>query len=132
MCLVCGHIACFEKKAVTQSYTDTQGEANEEGDKDLFVVDVPFITVQQSGHIVDHYEETKHVYAQNIETQEVWDFNRVSIYKLNCLLLFPPKSTLTFNLCISFLQKDFINRLIMNQIDGKLVEVEGRSAEKES
>ena len=28
-------------------------------------------------------------------------------------------------------QKDFVNRLIMNQIDGKLVEIEASSAEKE-
>ena len=28
-------------------------------------------------------------------------------------------------------QKNFVNRLIMNQIDGKLVEVEASAAEKE-
>jgi len=61
MCLVCGVIGCFEQQTVSR---------NEE--------DVPFaISVEQSGHAVDHYEDTKHVYAQNIETQEVWDFNKV-------------------------------------------------------
>ena len=40
---------------------------------------VPFqIGVAQTGHAVDHFRETGHVYAQDIETQEVWDFHKVS------------------------------------------------------
>ena len=60
------------------------------------------ISVQQSGHSVQHYDETKHVYAQDLETQEVWDFSKM----------------------------DYVNRLVMNQIDGKLIEIEARNQEK--
>ncbi len=28
------------------------------------------------GHAFDHYNESKHVYIQNLDTQEVWDFSK--------------------------------------------------------
>ena len=57
----------------------------------------------QQGHSFDHYVCTKHVYAMEIETKKVWDFSK----------------------------ENFVNRLIQNEIDGKLVEVGEYSGEAE-
>jgi BRCA1-associated protein len=55
--------------------------------------------MEQRGHSYEHYQQSKHVYAQNLESQEVWDFSK----------------------------EDFVNRLIQNQIDGKMIEFESES-----
>ena len=47
-----------------------------------------------SGHAYDHYEQSKHIYSQNLETQEVWNFSK----------------------------EDLVDRLLQNQVDGKLIE----------
>lgn len=74
MCLVCGLISCFESGTVTaENQADSMAPADQG-----FVVDLPRLEVHQSGHSVSHYEETRHVYAQMIESQEVWDFTKVS------------------------------------------------------
>ena len=46
------------------------------------------------GHSYDHYIDSKHVYAMEIESKKVWDFSK----------------------------ENYVNRLIQNEIDGKLVE----------
>ena len=79
-CLLCGHIGCFNK--MTKLARDTA--------EDHELVNV------QRGHAFDHYNETKHVYAMEIESKMVWDFSK----------------------------ENFVNRLIQNQVDGKLVEVQ--------
>lgn len=38
--------------------------------KDFEVVNV------QKGHAYEHYEESKHVYAMELETKMVWDFSK--------------------------------------------------------
>ncbi len=53
-----------------------------------------------SSHNHEHYEETKHVYAMEVETKFVFDHA----------------------------QKSFIHRLIQNSVDGKMVEVNGGQA----
>ena len=50
--------------------------------------------VESSGHSMDHFKETKHTYAMEIDTHNVWDFCK----------------------------ENYVHRLIQNQIDGKLVE----------
>ena len=49
----------------------------------------------QKGHAYDHYADSKHVYAMEIESKKVWDFSK----------------------------ENYVNRLIQNEIDGKLIEV---------
>lgn len=61
MCLVCGFVGCLRK--VTYKPEDC---------------DVPTITCQQAGHSFDHFQTNLHIYSQNIESQEVWDFSKVS------------------------------------------------------
>ena len=73
MCLVCGLIGCFESRPVSTT------EADDEDGGDGMIGLVPFIAMEQAGHSVKHYEETRHVYAQDIESQQVWDFNKVSV-----------------------------------------------------
>lgn len=56
----------------------TTTEANDKDCADEIAGFASFIAVEQAGHSVKHYEESRHVYAQNIDTQQVWDFSRVS------------------------------------------------------
>eukprot|EP00770_Monocercomonoides_exilis_P004068 MONOS_4048.2-p1 / transcript=MONOS_4048.2 / gene=MONOS_4048 / organism=Monocercomonoides_exilis_PA203 / gene_product=BRCA1 associated protein / transcript_product=BRCA1 associated protein / location=Mono_scaffold00103:7568-10031(+) / protein_length=539 / sequence_SO=supercontig / SO=protein_coding / is_pseudo=false len=53
------------------------------------------------GHAARHFEETQHNYALELETQRVWDYT----------------------------QEGYVHRLVQNQSDGKLVEID-RSTEK--
>jgi BRCA1-associated protein len=46
------------------------------------------------GHSFDHYLDTKHTYAMEIYTHNVWDFCK----------------------------QNYVHRLIQNQLDGKLIE----------
>ena len=71
MCLICGFIGCFASKNVPIEVEEAQTE-----------ISVTKIDVEQVGHIVDHYESSKHLYAQNLESQEVWDFTNVSATKV--------------------------------------------------
>ena len=48
-----------------------------------------------SGHAYDHYMQSKHVYAMEIETKKVWHFAK----------------------------ENYVHRLIQNEVDGKLVEI---------
>ena len=57
-------------------------------------MEVEGIRVHMSGHAYEHYEASKHIYCQNLLTQEVWDFSK----------------------------EDYVDRLIQNQVDGKLIE----------
>ena len=67
MCLICGFIGCLSTKNVP---VEVENGAND--------ITVTRIEVEQTGHSVDHYEQGRHVYAQNLESQEVWDFSKVS------------------------------------------------------
>ena len=49
--------------------------------------------LEGGGDISEHYRQSMHVYAMEIEGKEVWDFSR----------------------------GNYIHRLIQNQIDGKMV-----------
>ena len=66
MCLVCGLMGCFESRPITMIVPEGQEADNVIDERSLpagFVIEL-----EQKGHAVDHYEESKHVYAQNIET----------------------------------------------------------------
>lgn len=39
-------------------------------------MEVEGIRVHMSGHAYEHYEASKHIYCQNLLTQEVWDFSK--------------------------------------------------------
>ena len=52
MCLICGFIGCFSSKNMTVEVSEGENE-----------ISVTRIEVEQSGHSVDHYERSKHVYA---------------------------------------------------------------------
>ncbi len=60
MCLICGFIGCFRV---------------ETAEKDMHL--------RNAGHSQEHYEESLHVYAMEMDTQTVWDFSRVSNRHLN-------------------------------------------------
>ena len=34
------------------------------------------VGVKMTGHAYDHYDSSKHIYSQNLETQEVWNFSK--------------------------------------------------------
>ena len=57
----------------------------------------PVLQNVQKGHAYEHYLDSKHVYVMEIETNKVWDFSK----------------------------ENYVNRLVQNEIDGKLVEVGG-------
>mmetsp|Transcript_5401 Transcript_5401/g.9080 ORF Transcript_5401/g.9080 Transcript_5401/m.9080 type:complete len:159 (-) Transcript_5401:535-1011(-) len=59
----------------------------------------PLLQNEQSGHAFLHYEETMHVYAMEIETKKVWDFSK----------------------------ENFVSRLILNDVDGKMLEHTGQA-----
>ena len=61
MCFICGVISCFETRTTVAAVVDASEDVAASDD-------LPFIEVQQSGHSVAHYEDTKHVYAQMIES----------------------------------------------------------------
>jgi hypothetical protein len=63
--------------------------------KQLADEDQPILQNVQKGHAYNHFEESKHIYAMEIETKKVWDFCK----------------------------ENYVNRLIQNEIDGKLVEI---------
>jgi hypothetical protein len=63
--------------------------------KQLADEDQPILQNVQKGHAYSHFEESKHIYAMEIETKKVWDFCK----------------------------ENYVNRLIQNEIDGKLVEI---------
>jgi hypothetical protein len=42
----------------------------------MSLIELPGIAVAMQGHAFDHFSDTKHVYCQNLETQEVWDFSK--------------------------------------------------------
>lgn len=48
------------------------------------------------GHAFEHYKSTMHIYAMELESKKVWDFSR----------------------------EDYVQRLIQNEVDGKLVEAD--------
>ena len=56
------------------------------------------------GHAFDHYKQTMHVYSMEIESKKVWDFSK----------------------------EDYVNRLIQNEVDGKLIEIQSYQPEDES
>lgn len=76
-CLVCGHIGCLN--LMTKLSPEEQ----------------QILETVQKGHAYSHYEDSRHVYAMEIESKKVWDFSK----------------------------ENFVNRLVQNEIDGKLVEV---------
>jgi BRCA1-associated protein len=92
LCLLCGHCGCFEKQAVAKSV-----ELGDFGRLDG-------VTVKMTGHAYQHYTDTKHVYCQNLDTKDVWDFSK----------------------------EDFVERLLHNQVDGKLVEYSSPVQDAES
>ena len=56
MCLLCGFRGCLQRRA--QEKSDFQ------------------VGVKMTGHAYDHYDSSKHIYSQNLETQEVWNFSK--------------------------------------------------------
>ncbi|CDW84875.1 brca1-associated protein [Stylonychia lemnae] len=71
VCLICGFIGCFKLAAFTNS-------SRAEGDRLLYDSDQynseDYLVLQSFGHSHEHYEDSKHTYAMEIETHNVWDF----------------------------------------------------------
>lgn len=55
----------------------------------------PLLETAARGHAYEHYKGSLHVYAMELETKKVWDFSR----------------------------EDYVQRLVQNELDGKLVDL---------
>ena len=73
MCLICGQIGCFNLQAFQNRMRSPMNEA--------------YIILQGHGHSFDHFNETKHTYAMEIDTHNVWDFCKVGVNTFNTLCL---------------------------------------------
>jgi len=79
VCLICGFIGCF-KQAAYANYNRDHLDQDSNRSED-------YLILQSLGHSHEHYEDSKHTYAMEIDTHNVWDFCKVSKHSIIYIII---------------------------------------------